>query len=84
MPTTILPPQTSTTTNGKYSHETANGVHKLNGNRVYPKDVGRPIYTLKPPSSPAPTPSISASLGNTNTVLASLFLGQYSEAREYM
>ena len=83
MPTAILPPHTSTTTNGKYGHEATNSVHKLNGNEVYPKDAGRPIYTPSLPSSPTLTPSVSTSLGNTNTVLSSLFLGQYSEVREY-
>jgi hypothetical protein len=85
MPTAILPPQTSQTTNGKYGHETNNGVHKMISNVVYPKDASRLISTLSPSSSPAAsTPSISASLGSINTVLASTFLEQYSQAHEYM
>jgi len=85
MPTAILPPQTSPITNGKYGHETANSIHKMSGNSVYPKDSGRPIPVPSLPSSPATsTPSVTASLGSINTVLASSFLEQYSEAHEYM
>ena len=80
MPTAILPPQISSTTNGKYGHETTNGAHELNGNEIYSKDATRPII----PSSPTSTPNISGLLGDINTVLASSFLEQYSEAHEYM
>ena len=84
MPTAILPPQTPQTTNGKYGHEAPNGAHKMRSNVIYPKDISRPISAPSPPSSPVATPSISASLGSINTVLASTFLEQYSEAHEYM
>lgn len=84
MPSAILSSQTSPTTNGKYGHEMTNGVHKLKGNEVCPKEDDRPISTPNPASRPTPTPSISASLGTINTVLASSFLEQYSEAQEYM
>jgi hypothetical protein len=85
MTTAILPLQTLQTTNGKLVYETTNGVHKINSNAVYPKDAGRHISNPSLSSSPAMlTPSISASLGSINTVLASTFLEQYSEAHEYM